>query len=81
MMGLMLRAWKGGDSCEIIMGWLVIESVMLKVIYRLLFNLFLLRIIILLLSREEQNVKRLWVVHYNRPILELPGVGVSAIVT
>ena len=66
---------------QILMRGLVIESVMLKVIYRLLFNLLLFGLIILLLSREEEDIKRLWVVHYHRPVLELPGVEVSAIVT
>jgi hypothetical protein len=84
MICILLSAWKGGNRrmiSQILMRGLVIESVMLKVIYRLLFNLILFGLIILLFSREEEDIKRLWVIHYHRPILELPGVEVSAIVT
>jgi hypothetical protein len=84
MMRILLSARKGGNKrmiSQILMRGVVIESVMLKVIYRLLFNLLLFGLIILLFSREEEDIKRLWVVHYHRPVLELPGVEVSAIVT
>jgi hypothetical protein len=84
MMRILLSARKGGNKrmiSHILMRGLVIKSVMLKVIYGLLFNLILFGLIILLLSRKEEDIKRLGVVHYHRPILELPGVEVSAIVT
>ena len=84
MICILLSAWKGENRCmisQILMRGLVIKSVMLKVIYGLLFNLILYGVIILLFSREEEDIKRLWVIHYHRPVLELPGVEVSAIVT